>query len=197
VRFKILRGLGRMRSDRPDLALDPKPVAALAERSLRRAVEMLAFQVVLGASGSSAGDTELLGRLLLEKEERALERVFRALHILDPKLEFRALFEALRAEEGTARAAAREVLEHVVEAPLRDGVLAVVAPGSAEKRLEAALRFHAPEGAAELLRAFAGEGQLAPGLDAFWRAMETDRDPVLAAVAGRTRALVRGELDAV
>jgi hypothetical protein len=76
-------------------------------------------------------------------------------------------------------------------------VLAVVAPGAAEKRLEAALRFHAPEGAAELLRAFAGEGQLAPGLDAFWRAMETDRDPVLAAVAGRTRALVRGELDAV
>ena len=194
VRFKILRGLGRMRSDRPDLAIDPKPVAAVAELSLRRAVEMIAFQVVLGASPASLrSDGELLGRLLLEKEERAVERVFRALHILDPTLEFRALFEALRASDGPAQAAAREVLEHVVEAPLRDGVLAVVSPGSPEERLAAALRFHAPEGASVLLEGSAPEERVAASLGALWRALETDEDPVLAAVAARTRGTLWGE----
>ena len=190
VRYKILRGLGRMRSDRPHLAVDPKPLAALAELSLQRAVEMIAFQVaVQSMPRSPRGESELLGRLLLEKEERAVELVFRALHILEPTLEFRALFEALRAEDEPVRAAAREVLEHVVEAPLRDAVLAVVSSGSAKERLAGALRFHAPEGAERLLEALRAEDGVAPSsvLEEAWRAMEADEDPVLAAVATRAR----------
>jgi hypothetical protein len=195
VRFKILRGLGRMRSDRPDLDVDAKPLAAVAELSLRRAVEMIAFQLALEASGSPGSDGRILGRLLLEKEELAVERVFRALHILDPALEFRALFEALRTNDAPVQAASREVLEHVIEAPLRDAVLAVVSPGSPAERLAAALPFHAPVGALPLLEALRAEDPAAASRESgpLWSAMEADDDPVLVALAARARPASRGD----
>jgi hypothetical protein len=153
---------------------------------------MLAYQLALQVAPGDAEASALLRRLILEKEGRALERVFRALHILGPALEYRTLFEALRGKDLRAQASAREVLAHVVEAPLRDGLLAVVSPDPPAERLAGALSFHAPEGAEPLLP-FAKEdvppdaetGE--PLADPLWRAMEGDEDPVLAALARRAR----------
>lgn len=192
VRFKILRGLGRLRAEDPELPVDAAPILAVAEASLRRAVEMLAFELAVRVAPGDAEPTALLRRLILEKEGRALERVFRALHILDPALEYRALFEALRGEDLRAQASAREVLDHVVEGPLRDGLLAVVSPAPAAERLAGALGFHAPEGAEPLLPLAKGDEPLDVAAckllaEPLWIAMERDEDPILAALARKAR----------
>jgi ATP:ADP antiporter, AAA family len=193
VRFKILRGLGRLRADCPTLVLDLAPVREVAARSLERAIEMLAFRIAVRvARADTSDDGRLLARLLAEKEERALERVFRALHIVGPEIEYRALFEAIRGSDAHARAAAGEVLEHVAPEPLRTGLLAAVAPGAAEERLAAALAFHSPFGADALVPLAKGEPpadltECRPLLAALWDEMAGDADPVLAALAARAR----------
>jgi HEAT repeat protein len=180
VRYKILRGLGRLRADRPAVPLAVGRVLAVAESSLRRAIDVLAFQTAVAPTAGGADD--LLLRLLREKEWRALERVFRALHIVDPELGYRALSESLRDGDPGAVAAACEVLEHLAKEPLRSGLLPLVAPGSPAERLRAALAFHQPPGAAALL----DEPGEVPG--ELWAALERDDDPVLAALARRARA---------
>jgi hypothetical protein len=179
VAYKILRGLCRLRADWPAIPVAAGPIAAVAERSLRRAIELLAFQTAL--EPPQQADAILL-RLLREEEERALEGVFRALHILDPEVGYRALHRAARAADARDAAAAREVLEHVVKEPLRAGLLPLLSPAPRRERLAAALAFHEPASAGALLV------EATPDvLDACWAAMMHDADPVLAAVAGRAR----------
>ena len=189
VRYKILRGLGRLRADQPGIPVDVGPVLSVAEDSLRRAVELLAFQAALerGANGEA-----LLARLLREEEARALERVFRAFHIVDPEVGYRALSDAVRGDDPRASAAAREVLEHVVKEPLRSGLLPLLSPAPLAERLARALAFHAPAGAEALLES---EAPAPAVLDACWDAMTRDDDPVLAAVARRARALRAEDAD--
>src|SRR5262249_32857830 len=45
VVYKILRGLGRLRADDPAIAVDRPTLMAVAERTLRRMVELLAYRV--------------------------------------------------------------------------------------------------------------------------------------------------------
>jgi len=188
VAHKILRGLGRLRADAPGVPLDVGPVVASAEGSLRRAVDLVALQAALAPIEAAHA---LLARLLREEEARAIERVFRALHIVDPALGYRALHDAVRGEDARAAAAAREVLEHVVKEPLRSGLLPLVAPEPARARLEAARGFHAPRGAGALLASDAPRGA-----EALWSALEADPDAVVAAVAQWTRAAHRPALRA-
>ena len=200
VRFKMLRGLGRLRTDCPELPLDELPVRAVATRSLERVFEMLTFRLAVRVARADATDTgRLLARLLDEKEARALERVFRALHILTPAVEYRALFVAIRGDDSHARAAASEVLEHAAPEVLRAGLLAAVASGPAEERLAAGLTFHTPFGADALVPLAKGEppAELAayrPLLADLWRGMADDPDPVLAALAaGAGRGVLGGD----
>src|SRR4029453_14399648 len=191
VRHKILRGLGRMRAEEPELALDERPLRALADFSLRRAVELLAFQVGIEGETKTA-EGEVLARLLAEKEEAALESVFRVLHILAPDVGYRALFEALSEGDARAEGAAREVLEYVVMEELRGGLLTLVSPAPPRERLAAALVYHEPPpglgmGGRGPARAVAHPD--AAALEALWDAMLADPDPILVALAARARPL--------
>jgi ATP:ADP antiporter, AAA family len=160
VTYKILRGLGRMRSDAPDLPVDDQALLAVAASLLARAVTMLAYRVTLDVLERSAllepGSAPLLRALLDEKERRAIEAVFRALHIVDPEAGYAIAFRGL-ATDGAARASGRELLENVLEGPLRRGLLAMTDALPPAACLAAALAFHEPRGASALAALAADE----------------------------------------
>jgi hypothetical protein len=160
VRYKILRGLGRMRARDPELEIDPAPLLAEARASLERAVTMLRFQIAYALCTELAPAAtlrvELLAPLLEEKEQVALERAFRVLHILDPERDYAVIFDALSRGDAAFRAICHELLENVVEVPIRDGMLALTSSEAPLERLRAALTFFEPEGSARLVELASG-----------------------------------------
>jgi HEAT repeat protein len=180
VAYKILRGLGRLRKDDPALPLDRAVLVPVAERTLERLVELLAYRVAYDLvrprrarngeqSHAATDDVDLLERLLVEKERRALERVCRILQILEPSEDFATIFEALDAETPGLRATGRELIGHVLEGPFRDALLALTDSLPPGERLHIA--------ASELEVATADE------VAAAWRAAKkADASSIVAAV---------------
>ena len=151
IEYKILRGLGRMRASDPDLPIDHKQLVDRAARYLRAAIQALFWRQTVDFArareprvNTPAG--ELLSLLLFDHEGSALERVFRVLHIIQPTEEFRIIYDGLRSSDNKTRASSRELLEHVVDSPLKDGILAMVDDVPLVDRLRAASVFYDPPG---------------------------------------------------
>jgi ATP:ADP antiporter, AAA family len=132
-RFRSLRVLNQLRRAHPRLALDTASLAAALEielaavhrsRSLRRAGERLG----LAADGNPAA--RLLLDLLEDKENHALERVFRTLDLLLPGRQVERAFHATRSGNPGQREAAREVLLEMLPARWRDRVLEALRPAA-------------------------------------------------------------------
>lgn len=156
VIYKILRGLGRLRADDPSLPLDRPTLVRVAEKTLERTIELLAYHVaadLVREIGTPATDLhgpppasaerlddepDLLGALIAEMEERALERVFRVLQILETSEEFAVMFAALSDDAHATRANAREVIGHVLDGRFRDALLALTDSLPPAERLLAA-----------------------------------------------------------
>jgi len=118
--FKILRALGRMRADEPDLEIDTNPVRAYARRSTEDALRYASLDAALGLHPTrTTPGLDLLRELLVEKRQHAIERVFRALGILYPRDDLRSVHDAVVGEHDEQRGAAREILEHLVPNELR------------------------------------------------------------------------------
>ncbi|MEO6026800.1 MAG: HEAT repeat domain-containing protein, partial [Candidatus Binatia bacterium] len=120
----ILRGLGRLRADHPEVPVDQRALVTVAERFLHRMIELLVYQVAYDLGGA-ADPEDLLGPLIAEERQHALERVFRVLQIIETREEFASLHAALTGDVDGARAGAREVLGHVLDGPFRDALLAM------------------------------------------------------------------------
>lgn len=115
VRYKILRGLGRLRADQPSISLDEEAVLRHADRYLDRAVRLLAYRIALGGAGDDPIE-ELLRPLLQNKEDRALESVFRLLGIVRPKLALEDVWRGVKHSDAHARDAALELVESLPSA---------------------------------------------------------------------------------
>ncbi len=131
IRFKILRGLGRLRADHPRLKLDREALGRITRQTIGRAVQVLAWRVA--TEEAHAADPrletqggELLVAILREKEGNALERAFRLLGILFPAEDFEQLYHGLSRRGRRAHAGSLELLAHVLEGDLRDAVVAMV-----------------------------------------------------------------------
>jgi ATP/ADP translocase len=157
VVFKILRGLGRMRAERPDLPVDRSTLLDLAHATLEHAVLLLHWRISIGSyaalRNATTPATELLVAFIDEREQAAVERVFRMLHIIEPRQEYRLIYDGLKSDDGKARASSRELLSHLAPTRLRDGLLALVEDPSPRRKLRAALEFHDPPGRGELASA--------------------------------------------
>lgn len=126
VRFKVLRALGQLVHEMPQLRVDRSLLQATVRESLARAVELASLRLTVEASDRVATVGHgLLIQTLAEKEEHALERTFRLLDILRPREEFLALWRNLRGDDPKARAAAIELLEHAVDGPTRRALVAL------------------------------------------------------------------------
>jgi hypothetical protein len=133
VRYKILRGLGRLTADNPKLKLDRSVLHDLTRRTLVRAAQMLDYRLATVRAQAEeprlrTPGGELLVAILEEKEANAIQRVFRVLGILRPDESFGLLYQGLKSRrlDRRARASSLELLEHVLEGDVRAAVIALV-----------------------------------------------------------------------
>ena len=145
VRYKILRGLGRVRANDPAIPVDDTLLMTIVEDTLARMITLLSYQVAWeevhgqrAADESQPDDQDLVGALLSESEQQALERACRILQILDPGEDFDTIHSALRADAAESRASARELIGHVLGGGCRDALLALTDALPPAERLEAA-----------------------------------------------------------
>ena len=140
IHFKILRGLGRIATDHPEVVLDEPLVRDVAAGTLAAAVQALRFRVrlVKGAERVPARATPahvLLVTLLRDKESRRIERFFRLLQLRFRSEDVRAIHRGLLNADRRVRASSRELLENLLEEPLRATVMALVDDLPDEQRL--------------------------------------------------------------
>ncbi len=156
VRYKILRAIGRLRTNDPSIRLDEKILDRAADENARQAFRLLAWRVALARGATAQGGREartaprapstslvgeLLGDLLHDKHLNAIERLFRILQLEHPHEDLVRMYRGLRSERRRSRDTSRELLRHVVASPLREAVAALVDDTSDEARLAAGARW--------------------------------------------------------
>ncbi len=124
TRYKMLRGLGRMRNNCPGLRFDRQLIERLASETIDRSLRLRRWRASCEADSSTAG--ALLKTLLARKERMAVERLFRFLDLLRPREEMERVFDALAGSDRERRAISREVLEYLLPPALRARVLALI-----------------------------------------------------------------------
>lgn len=140
VRYKVLRGLGRLATDHPELKLDRRVLRQAAERTLEALGRTLHWrlELVAGAAVEPARRThghELLVTLLRQKHEQGVERLFRVLGLLLRGEDFERVYRGLGNVQPKVRASSRELLEHALPSWARERVMALVDDGDERRRL--------------------------------------------------------------
>jgi hypothetical protein len=140
-RFRSLRTLNQLRRTQAHLALDSALLSAALDTELiavqrNRSLRLASERLHLAADGNPAA--LLLVDLLEDKENRALERVFRTLDLILPGRQIERAFHGTRSPDPSRREAAREVLVEMLPAVWRDRVLGALRPAAAPGRAIAA-----------------------------------------------------------
>jgi AAA family ATP:ADP antiporter len=149
VRFQMMRALGRIRAQTPSVRLDPALLALAIERTVAGTFQLLAWRVALlrglaeDAARGTAG-SELLAAILLDRQGKAIERIFRLLGLAHPDEDFKRMYLGLQIKDPAMRSSSRELLEHTLDQPLRGAVLALIDDLPDEERLADALPLPAP-----------------------------------------------------
>jgi AAA family ATP:ADP antiporter len=140
VRFRILRGLGRIAADHPDVPLDSAVLKEATKRTIEVAVKLIGWRThfARGAAQDPQRVTpgyELLVTLLRDKEADAVERLFRLLGLTLRGEDLRSIHRGLKNKDPKVRAGSRELLENIIEPLFRTRVLALVDDAPDEQRL--------------------------------------------------------------
>jgi hypothetical protein len=140
VRFRILRALGRIAADHPEVAFDKAVLREATERTISVAIELLYWRInlVRGAATQPKRLTpghSLIIMLLRDKERHALERIFRLLGLAFRHEDLRSIYRGLANANPRARASSLELLENLLAPPLREPVLGLVDDVADERRL--------------------------------------------------------------
>jgi len=163
VRFRIIRGLGRIATDHPDVRFDAAILKEATSRTLEACLRLVHWRSVLekGAKEEPRRATPghgLLTSVLHDKEIQAVERLFRLLGLQYRDEDLRQIHRGLRNTNPKVRAGSRELLENLLHPPLRTAVLALLDDSPAELRLPLAVDYYRP-------RALDYDGLLATLLD--------------------------------
>jgi ATP:ADP antiporter, AAA family len=113
VRFKVLRGLGRMVVERP-VRVDRDKIEKRLAMELQEYLRLTALAYPIESNLDKAGEAEMSGRLLVgllsNKMDQALERIFRLLQIAHRSEDIRSAWFAARSGDKRMRAQAHEFL---------------------------------------------------------------------------------------
>jgi hypothetical protein len=131
IRFKVLRALGRWRKEQPGFPLDADLLRGALSHALSTGFRLMGWRHVLtaGAATDPERRTELhdvLVGLLRDKQDHALERVFRLLNLQAGSEEFQRVYRGLHSPLPLSRAGSRELLSHMVVAPVREPLMTLV-----------------------------------------------------------------------
>jgi AAA family ATP:ADP antiporter len=140
VRFKILRALGRVAADHPEVAIDEAVLQQATQRAIDDAVELLYWHINLGRGAAAQPQRltpghSLIVLLLRDKERHAVERIFRLLGLIFRDEDLRSIHRGLANTNPKVRAGSRELLENLVRPPLREWVIGLVDDVGDEARL--------------------------------------------------------------
>jgi len=141
IRYRILRSLGRIRRRHPGTPLDADILETAVQETLESIFWVLDAGIHLrdGARSDPRRATpvhELIRSLLVHKKDLAVERLFRLLGLLYPDEDLRSMYRGARSRNRQLRSSSNELLENLLDPPLRDAVLAVVDDLPAEARLQ-------------------------------------------------------------
>jgi hypothetical protein len=150
VRYKVLRGLGRMLANDPTLRLDPIALDKVIGQMLEALFCRLHWQATLAAGAEERPERrtpghELLMQLLRDKEGLAVERLFRALGLRYPGEEWADVYDGVTSDDPIAKSSGIELLESAIPTDLGRAVVALVSEESLETRLGAGREFYVPE----------------------------------------------------
>jgi ATP:ADP antiporter, AAA family len=138
LRFKVIRALNKLRQLHPEIELDSQMLESIL------AAEILghyrSYQI-LGAIGFPKGSKEPVVAGLTECLEQELERIFRLLNLLFPRLDFHSVYLGLQSQNKSVHDNALEFLETALKSQLRT-VLVPLLDGrvSLEERVDLANR---------------------------------------------------------
>lgn len=150
IRYKALRGLGRLVAEQPEVRIDMARIEARAQHELLEYLRMLSLELPLrrslaGAPPRSRASGELLCDLLVDKQKQAMERAFRLLQIAHPRESIHSVATALESRDRKVRARALEYIEALTlasKAPQHREVLRLVGDDlEPEERLRRASPF--------------------------------------------------------
>ena len=131
VRFQMLRALGRIRLQSPKIRLDSDLLATAIDRTVTGSYQLISWRIALTSgvaedpARATAGN-ELVEAILRDRQSKAIERLFRLLGLVHPDEDWKRMYLGLESKDPTTRASCRELLEHVLEQPLRGAVLGLV-----------------------------------------------------------------------
>lgn len=210
VRFKVIRGLVKLRRQTPHIALDPTPLTKLAVQTLDHAEELQRWGAALSTRDKEAPVSlragadplqaahHLLVDLVRDKELHATERVFLLLELIhrDP---FDDIWRGLRSKNPKSKASSLELLENLVKAPLRDRILELVGekvqrPSGAPAPLsyeEAILEILAHRSSTMRILAEYRAAELGIDTSKIPRAVRSETNPLAESIGGRLLGKVR------
>ncbi|MBS2016099.1 MAG: hypothetical protein JST00_24675 [Deltaproteobacteria bacterium] len=188
IRARILRALRKVQSSGAVVPVDPKKLRELATETIAAVARSLAFRLSHAAYLDEVAErrtrtAELIQKLLRDKEIEAIDRLFLLLCLIHPTERIGRIQRGLASASAKARASARELLENVLRAPLRDAVLAVVDDRDDAARLAAIGRERSEPSYAALLEAMIAQGGELAVLAAYHASELGLRDDVAAAVS--------------
>jgi ATP:ADP antiporter, AAA family len=137
VRFKVLRGLLKLRRNNPTLVLEADVLGRAMETTLEHAEALRRWADGLGLSadeekGPVTGRTDplraahhLLKDLVHDKAAHAIQRIFMLLELIYAE-DFEDIERGLRSRKPKTRANSLELIENLVKPPLRQRVLTLV-----------------------------------------------------------------------
>jgi hypothetical protein len=142
VRYRILRALNRLQRVATEARLDEDVLGRAAAAAVESAYRYLAWRLWLeeGAArvpGRRTPTWQLLRDLLREKEDNAIERLFRVLALRYPRDDFRRLLRTLRGSGRRTRAAGRELIDNLLDGAAHTLTLALIDEVSDRQRLAA------------------------------------------------------------
>jgi hypothetical protein len=149
VRYKILRGLGRIATEHREVPLDEKALRVATQRTLEAAFRVAHWRAVLLAGvledpRRRTPGHELLVAMLRDKETQTLERVFRLLGLQHRDEDFESIYRGLHNRNAKVQAGSREFLDNLLRPPLREAVLTLVGDGQEAVRAGGGPYYPAP-----------------------------------------------------
>ena len=147
VRFQMLRALGRIRAQSPRIRLDSVALATAIERTVAGAYQLISWRLAL--TGGVAEDSrrataggELIEAILVDRQSKSIERLFRLLGLAHPGEDWKRMYLGLASSDPATCASSRELLEHVLDEPLRSAILGLAFDLPDIERLSSAEPLH-------------------------------------------------------
>lgn len=149
VRYKILRALNAIRQRNPNLPLNKEILVEACNRTLSGVFRLLNWRIHIMQATADAPSRktpvqDVIVSTLKHKENEAIERLFRLLGLLYPEEDFQKIYAGIQSDNASLKSSSLELLEAIIENPLRDGFVGYLDAVSSSEKLSFSGIFYTP-----------------------------------------------------